>query len=129
LLYSLNDNNDHRISVCLGLELLSDDLTNALSSFPAAGALYAEGSAKELLTGHQECVEEMREAASSAVDILTDILQYDCLQEHSLQLSTRQLSAEGILNEAVAAFRKKVRRRFFLIVVRLLRLLYICCSG
>ena len=83
-------------TVCLGLELLSDEL-NERSNFDPSAA------------GYRDCVDEVREAAGIAVEILNDLLQYDKMQDNALQMVKVKHPAIDIVTEVFNTFKIQVR--------------------
>ena len=79
--------------VCLGLELLSEELT---------------GRDDPHTIGYFDCVEEIRDAAGIAVEILNDLLQYDKMQDNKLQMTKTPHAAMDILHEVFNTFKVQV---------------------
>jgi signal transduction histidine kinase len=82
----------------LGLELLSDELNNSRTD-------------SEEVNGYRDCVDQIREAAGIAVEILNDLLQYDKMQDNALQIQKSPHRAIEMVNEIFNTFKIQVRTK------------------
>jgi signal transduction histidine kinase len=85
------------VEVCLGLELLSEDLSD-----------YALKVLDPFTLRLRDSVDELREASGIAVEILNDLLQYDKMQDNTLQLQRENQSPLDIAKEVVGTFKIQV---------------------
>jgi hypothetical protein len=82
--------------VCLGLDLLAEDFQQD------------DNSDDLIAQGRSESVQLIKESASTAVNILNDLLQYDRLQDDALVVSKAMLPALDFIYESIEPFKIQV---------------------
>jgi hypothetical protein len=87
--------------VCLGLEMLGEDLQRE----------------PEAIATHIDNVHQVQESCRVAIDILNDLLQYDKLQDHNLQMSFVETPAMAMISGFLAPFKIQVCLKSALIYV------------
>ena len=90
-------------TVCMGLELLEEELASHRPPENSNASVVDEVAAKELKVWH-DITADLQDNAASAVSILNDLLNYDKIESGTLQLEVGTVYLAEVVKKAVRKF-------------------------